>query len=340
MADTAAADTERKRQEAGARGKPGELAKVDASPPVAYWVVVVAAAIAIVVLGAPSWVALGAGLVIALGSGVAPPAIVRAATAPALQLGVVALGAGMNLVVVWEVGSSGAMLTAASLVVALGAGLALGKLLRVRGNTPLLVSVGTAICGGSAIAALASVLQPEEEETSVSLAVVFLLNAVGLVLFPLLGHAMGLSEHVFGRWAALGIHDTSSVVGAGLVYGPQALAIATTTKLARALWIVPVTIAVAVIKQRGKGLSAMRWPWFILGFIAVAALFTWVPAVAPAAASVVWIGHRALLLALFLIGLSLSRAALAQVGARPLVLGGLLWVIVGALSLWLAVIGP
>lgn len=309
------------------------------APPRSYTVVVIAAAVAVVGLGAPSWAALGAGLAIALVSGVHPPAPLRAATAPALQLGVVALGAGMNLAVVWEVGSSGALLTAASLCAALLVGLLLGRWLGIRGNTPLLVSVGTAICGGSAIAALASVIKPEERETSVSLAVVFLLNAVGLVLFPLLGHALGLSQHVFGRWAALGIHDTSSVVGAGLAYGPQALAIATTTKLARALWIVPITIVVVLVKQRtqGGGLRAIRWPWFILGFVALAALFTWVPALAPAAPTVVLIGQRVLLLALFLIGLSLSRSALRQVGVRPLLLGVILWIAVGALALWLAV---
>ncbi len=300
--------------------------------------IVLGAAGAIVALGAPSWVALAAGLAISLGSGVHPPARVRAVTAPALQLGVIALGAGMNLAVVWEVGSSGALLTAASLGAALLVGLLLGRWLGIRGNTPLLISVGTAICGGSAIAALASVLRPEEEETSVSLAVVFLLNAVALVVFPLLGHALGLSQHVFGRWAALGIHDTSSVVGAGLVYGPQALAIATTTKLARALWIVPITVAVALVRRRhGGGLRPIRWPWFILGFVALAALFTWVPSLAPAAPTVVLLGQRALLLALFLIGLSLSRSALRQVGARPLLLGVLLWITVGTLALWLAV---
>jgi uncharacterized integral membrane protein (TIGR00698 family) len=204
-----------------------------------------------------------------------------------------------------------------------------------------LISVGTAICGGSAIAAVTSVLRSEDHETSVSFAVVFVLNAIALVAFPLLGHAMGLSEPVFGRWAALGIHDTSSVVGAGLAYGPQALAIATTTKLARALWIVPVTLVIAVARRRraGGGLDRIRWPWFILGFVAVAALFTWLPVLAPIAPTVVRIGQRAMLLALFLIGLSLSRSALRAVGVRPLVLGVALWGIVGAVSLRLAMIG-
>lgn len=302
--------------------------------------VAVAVGAAIVVIGAPSWGALGAGLVLAIGTGIAPSRLVKNVTSHALQLGVVALGAGMNLVAVWQVGSSGALLTAIGLAAALATGLALGRWLRVAGDTPLLIAVGTAICGGSAIAAVASAIRPREHETSVSLAVVFALNAAGLVVFPVLGHAMGLSQPVFGRWAALGIHDTSAVVGAGLVYGEQALAVATTTKLARALWIVPVVLGIAVARRRGRATTfrAVRWPWFIAGFIAAAALFTWIPGLAPLAGPVVAIGQRALLLALFLIGLSLSREALAQIGLRPLVLGVVLWVVVAAISLRLAMI--
>jgi uncharacterized integral membrane protein (TIGR00698 family) len=302
------------------------------------WIVIAIVALAIVLLGVPSWVALGAGLAIALGSGVALPPAMKPVTTYTLQLGVVALGAGMNLVAVWQVGSHGAAVTAVSLAVALAIGLLLGRWLRIPGDTPLLISIGTAICGGSAIAAVTSVLDSKEQETSVSFAVVFVLNAVALVVFPLLGHALGLSEPVFGRWAALGIHDTSSVVGAGLAYGPQALAIATTTKLARALWIVPITLVIALARQRraGGGLSRIKWPWFILGFVAVAAVFTWLPILAPVAPAIVLIGQRALLLALFLIGLSLSRAALAAVGVRPLLLGVTLWIIVGLVSLRLA----
>lgn len=305
------------------------------------WTVIALSAIAVVVFGPPSWAALGAGLAIALVTGRSLPKTFKPLTTYALQLGVVALGAGMNLVVVWQVGSRGAALTAISLAAALAIGLALGRALRVRGDTPLLIAVGTAICGGSAIAAVASVLKPKEQDTSVSLAIVFLLNAIALVGFPLLGHAFDLSQAVFGRWAALGIHDTSSVVGAGLAYGPEALTIATTTKLARALWIVPITLVIALVRRRGRGasLERVRWPWFILGFIAVAALFTWLPMLAPIAPAVVLVGQRALLLALFLIGLSLSRSALAAVGVRPLVLGVTLWVIVAGISLWLATLG-
>jgi uncharacterized membrane protein YadS len=143
---------------------------------------------------------------------------------------------------------------------------------------------------------------------------------------------------VFGRWAALAIHDTSSVVGAGLAYGSVALAVATMTKLARALWIAPMTVAIAVARHRGGSLRAVKWPWFIAGFVAVAALVTWVPAIAAYSATIVLVGRRALVLALFLIGLSLSRTALRSVGGRPLALGVLLWVIVAAVSLPLALL--
>src|SRR5438105_3810897 len=243
-----------------------------------YGAAVVAAGAALVGLGAPSWAALAAGLAIALASGRAPPPIVRWLTQYSLQLGVIALGAGMDLEIVANAGLTGALITATSLSAAIVLGLALGKWLRVPGDTPLLVSVGTAICGGSAIAAVASVIQPKQHETSIALAVVFVLNAIGLIVFPFVGHLLGLSEPVFGRWAALAIHDTSSVVGAGMAYGPIALAIATATKLARALWIVPLTIGVAIMRHEDPSgeddrlggldkLRRVRWPWFILGFI-------------------------------------------------------------------------
>lgn len=302
----------------------------------AYWAIVIAGAAALVVLDAPSWAALLAGLVFALAWRRDPPAKqLKKLTNLALQLGVVALGAGMHLDVVLRTGLDGALITATSLATAIVLGLALGRILSIPGDTPLLISVGTAICGGSAIAAVSSVIKPKAHEMSVALAVVFVLNAVGLLVFPLLGHAFGLSQPVFGRWAALAIHDTSSVVGAGLAYGSVALAIATTTKLARALWIVPVTIATAIMRQR-EGLRDVKWPWFILGFVAVTALVTWVPALRPYAPSVTMVGRRSLVVALFLIGLSLSKANLAKVGPRPLVMGVILWVVIAAASLLLA----
>jgi uncharacterized integral membrane protein (TIGR00698 family) len=303
-----------------------------------YWLFVAAVAVALVALGAPSWAALGAGLAIALITRGTPPRQLKPLTTYALQLGVVALGAGMNLGVVMRVGGTGIVVTLSSIAIALVVGHLLGKALRVQGHTPLLISIGTAICGGSAIAAAASVLEPEEHETSVALAVVFVLNAVGLVLFPLVGHALGLSQPVFGRWAALAIHDTSSVVGAGLAYGSVALAIATTTKLARALWIAPLTIGLAVVRRKQGSLRGVKWPWFILGFVAVAALVTFVPAAAKYSPEIVLVGRKALVIALFLIGLSLSQAALARVGTRPLILGVALWLIVAIGSLPLAML--
>jgi len=301
-----------------------------------WWAALIAAAVALVATGAPSWVALAAGLVIALvGKQGAPP---KPLVTYSLQLGVVALGAAMNLDDVLHTGADGALITAASLAIAIGLGLGLGRLLRIGGDTPLLVSVGTAICGGSAIAAVASVIRPKDEELSISLALVFVLNAIALVAFPPIGHALGLSEPVFGRWAALAIHDTSSVVGAGLAYGSTALAIATTTKLARALWIVPLTVAVAIMRGRSRGgsLRGVKWPWFIGGYLALAALVTWVPAIAAHAGVIAIAGRRALLVALLLIGASLSPAALAKLGPRPLALALVLWLAIAAAALPLA----
>ena len=305
-----------------------------------YLALVIATGAALVTLGAPSWLALVAGLAIALVTGETAPKQNKRLTTLALQLGVVALGAGMNLVTVWEVGSSGALLTAAGLAAALAIGLVLGRVLRVPGDTPLLIAVvGTAIRRQAARywQAVASVIKPKEHEMSVALAVVFVLNAVGLLIFPPLGHALGLTETEFGRWAALAIHDTSSVVGAGLAYGGAAVGVATTTKLARALWIVPLTVAIAVVhREPGGSLKKVKWPWFILGFVAVAALVTFVPDVAPAAKPIEMVGRRLLVLALFLIGLSLSRASLQKVGPRALILGVVLWIIIASAAIPLA----
>jgi uncharacterized integral membrane protein (TIGR00698 family) len=246
----------------------------------------------------------------------------------------------MNLVEVATTGARGFVSTAVGITAALTLSAIIGKLFKTEATTGVLIGVGTAICGGSAIAAVTGVIRPKQHEATVALAIVFVLNAIGLVVFPLLGHLLGLSEPVFGRWAALAIHDTSSVVGAGLAYGPVALSVATTTKLARALWIVPVTVTLAITRRHGRGeASAPRvthWPWFILGFVATAAAFTWSPALAPASAVVVAFGRRALVLALFLIGVSLSRDAFAKVGVRPFVLGAAVWIAVAVLALPLA----
>lgn len=303
-----------------------------------YAAVVGVVALGLVVLGASSWVALVAGIALAISFDRPAPAALKTWTSRLLQWGVIGLGAGMNLAVVLRVGASGAWMTAVSLAVTLVVGMLLAKALRVPRDTALLLSVGTAICGGSAIAAVASVTRPKPQEISISLAVVFLLNAAALVVFPMLGHRFGLSEVEFGRWAALAVHDTSSVVGAALQYGPTALSVATTTKLARALWIVPITLGIATLQRRegSAGVGGVKWPWFIAGFLAMAALFTWVPALAPAKALLGAASRRLLVLALFLIGLSLSRDALRSVGWRPFAQGALLWFFVGVTSLLLA----
>ncbi len=259
-----------------------------------------------------------------------------------LQMSVVALGFGMNLEQVLRVGRSGIAYTAIGIATAMLLGLYLGRLLAVDRKSSLLISVGTAICGGSAIAAMAPITNATEEEISISMGTVFLLNSVALFLFPVVGHAMHLSQNQFGLWAALAIHDTSSVVGAATVYGSQALAIGTTVKLTRALWIVPVSFLTAAFfarsaKAKGgdevEGQSKRPMPWFILLFCGAAAINTYLPSFHPVFAALDRLGKQGLTATLFLIGTGLSKKTLAQVGVRPLVQGTLLWILVGSVSL-------
>ncbi len=263
----------------------------------------------------------------------------------ALQLSVVGLGFGMDLRVVMRAGLHGIGWTLTGITGCLALGALLARTLRVGGRTGMLISVGTAICGGSAIAAVAPVVRADEDEIAVALATVFLLNAVALLIFPPIGHAAHLSQTQFGLWAALAIHDTSSVVAAAMSYGAQALEIATTIKLARALWIVPLTLVAGVWMARqdrfgaratatGAALRAKSArPWFIAGFIAAAALVTLLPALRPFGQAIRLGAQQALVATLFLIGTGLSAGALRRVGIRPLALGVLLWCAVGAISL-------
>jgi uncharacterized integral membrane protein (TIGR00698 family) len=257
-----------------------------------------------------------------------------------LQAAVVCLGFGMNLKEVVHAGASGFMYTAISITFALGLGVLLGKLLQVGKTQSLLISFGTAICGGSAIAAMGPVLDANEEEMAVSLGTVFVLNSVALLLFPLLGHLMHFTETQFGLWAALAIHDTSSVVGAGAKYGPTALAVGTTVKLARALWIVPLAIATAMLK---KSKAKVQWPWFILYFCIAAVLASYVPRYVPQSVELFSalnrLGRAALTVVLFLIGTGITRTTLNEVGVRPLVQGVTLWIVVASLSLWAIHVG-
>jgi uncharacterized integral membrane protein (TIGR00698 family) len=276
----------------------------------------------------PGWVALLCGVALALTAGNPWPGRTRALTPRLLAVSVVGLGAAMDLRAVARVGLQGFGYTLVGISATLALGALLARVLSVPRTTGMLVAVGTAICGGSAIAAVAPAIGADDDETSASLGIVFLLNAVALLLFPPVGHWMGLSPHAFGLWAALAIHDTSSVVGAASAYGPGALLVATTTKLARALWIVPVTLLLGALAARRGAAGARsraRRPWFILGFLAAAAVVTALPALRPAGHLVAEAARRLLVLTLFLLGLGLSRDALRRVGARPLAMGVLLW---------------
>jgi uncharacterized integral membrane protein (TIGR00698 family) len=253
-----------------------------------------------------------------------------------LQASVVALGFGMNLHEVIKAGRSGFVYTALGISFALIVGLALGKFLQVRGNASYLITTGTAICGGSAIAAIAPIIQADEQETAVSLATIFILNSVALIAFPLIGGAQHLSQTQFGLWAALAIHDTSSVVGAASKYGEQALIVGTTVKLARALWIVPLALGTAAVK-RSK--SKVKLPWFILLFCSAAVINTYIESASHFSNTFFTLGRYGLTATLFLIGSSISRASLKKVGWRPLAQGIALWIIVAVTSLYFIHIG-
>lgn len=253
-----------------------------------------------------------------------------------LQASVVCLGFGMNLMMVVRVGSSGLLYTAIGITFALTLGMLLGKLFGVERVQGFLISAGTAICGGSAIAALAPVCEANEEQVAVSMGTVFVLNSVALFLFPAVGYWLHMSQTQFGLWAALAIHDTSSVVGAAAKYGALALMIGTTVKLARALWIVPVSIGVATLfRYRGasKKRASIKLPWFIALFCLAAVMKTYVPFFDFAYSKVHHLGELGLAVTLFLIGTGITRHTLREVGIRPMLQGVVLWMIVGSLSL-------
>jgi uncharacterized integral membrane protein (TIGR00698 family) len=243
-----------------------------------------------------------------------------------LQASVVALGFGMNLHEVLRAGRSGFVYTALSIAAALLVGLGLGYVIQVARKASFLISAGTAICGGSAIAAVGPIAGASEEEMAVSLGTVFILNSVALFLFPPVGWALHMSQSQFGLWSALAIHDTSSVVGATSKYGPTALAIGTTIKLARALWIVPLSMGTAVA---WKSKARIQWPWFIVLFCVAALLNTVLLRFNQAFGVLNHLGKLGLTVTLFLIGASLNRETLKKVGVRPLLQGITLWVIVG-----------
>jgi len=274
--------------------------------------------------------ALALGLLVALTIGNPYARKTSKLTKVLLQASVVGLGFGMNLGKVVEAGRTGILFTVATIAGTLLLGWLLSRALRLNAHTAHLISSGTAICGGSAIAAVGPVIGASDEEMPVSLGTVFILNSIGLVAFPLIGAALHLTQRQFGVWAAIAIHDTSSVVGAASAYGAEALQIATTVKLTRALWIVPLTIGTALVFHRGAK-TRVAIPWFIFLFVLASIVRTYVDGPWDIIVTIARIG---LTVTLFLIGAGLSRRSLAAVGVRPLILGVLLWLAISAAGLW------
>ena len=281
--------------------------------------------------------ALALGAVLALTVENPHPGRSRVAARYLLQISVVLLGFSMDLRKVLAAGASGMLFAAATIAATLALGWATARWLSVERTTSILIASGTAICGGSAIAAVGSVIGAAETEMSVAIGTVFLLNAAALYLFPVLGHLLGLTQAQFGTWAGVSIHDISSVVGASAVYGLEALQRATAVKLSRALWIVPLSVgaAFAFRRDRGReGRSPVAIPWFIGLFVLASVVRSLSATVSSASASIALVARAGMTLTLFLIGAGLSRRALRAVGWRPLAQGILLWIAIGAGSLF------
>ena len=273
------------------------------------------------------------GLVFALLCGQAYPTFNKNVSKKLLQYSVIGLGFGMNLQASLASGKEGMLFTIISVVGTLLIGMFIGcKVLKLNRNTSYLISSGTAICGGSAIAAVGPIIKAKDTDMSMALATVFILNAIGLFLFPIMGHWLGLSQQDFGTWAAIAIHDTSSVVGAGAAYGEEALQVATTIKLTRALWIIPLALVTSVIfRSEGKKINI---PWFILFFIVAMLINTYLLVDYPQVGNfIAGIARKGLIITMFFIGASLSVDVIKSVGIRPLLQGILLWIIISAASL-------
>lgn len=249
-----------------------------------------------------------------------------------LKVSVVGLGFGMNIFSAMQAGKEGILFTVVSIFTVLGLGFLAGKWMKIDRKTSFLISAGTAICGGSAIAALSPVMKAEEKQISVALGTVFILNSIALFIFPPIGHALHLSQTQFGLWCAIAIHDTSSVVGAASKYGAVALQVATTVKLARALWIIPVAFGTTLLFKSDK--TKVQVPYFIGLFILAMIANTYVPFVRDLAPFLVVIAKAGLTLTLFLIGSGLSFKVIKAVGAKPLLQGVFLWAVISVAALW------
>lgn len=276
-------------------------------------------------------IALFAGVVVSQFSLDTYPAIRARLTPFLLQASVVGLGFGMNVFQAMETGRKELFLTLGTISLTVTLGLLLGKRLKIDKYTSLLIASGTAICGGSAIAAVSSVVKAEHKHISTALGTVFILNALALFIFPWIGHQFHLSEQQFGTWAAVAIHDTSSVVGAAGYYGNQALSIATAIKLERALWIVPFMFIISFFYKGDT--SKAHFPYFILLFVIAMVINTFIPTIQPAALLIVVLAKLSLKLMLFLVGAGLSRKLVREVGLKPFVQGVMLWILISVVSL-------
>ena len=249
-----------------------------------------------------------------------------------LQVAVVCLGFNMNLQESLKSGSEGMLFTVVSVVGVMALGVLVGYWLNINRKTAYLISSGTAICGGSAIAAVGPVVKANENEMAVSRGVIFILNSVALFIFPPLGHLLDMTQQQFGTWAAIAIHDTSSVVGAGEAYGEEALQLATLIKLTRALWIIPLAfVTMFIFRDKTAKISI---PWFIFIFVLAMVVNTYVPLPEWFVSAMVWIAKRGMVVTLFLIGASLSLASIKSVGIRPLLQAVVLWVVISVASLF------
>lgn len=249
-----------------------------------------------------------------------------------LQTSIVFMGFGMNLTQVISASQNGFLFTTVSVLLVMLTGILLGKILKTDSKTNLLIASGTAICGGSAIAAVSPIIGAKNYQISFSLVVVFVLNAVALIIFPSIGNYLGLSQETFGNWAAIAIHDTSAVVGAGATYGPKALEVATTVKLIRALWIIPLSLGIAFFQKKSEN-NKIKIPWFIGLFVLAIISAHLLPQWDTTFSHFYWFGKKGLTAALFLIGASISVAEIKQAGIKSFILGLLLWILTAGVSL-------
>ncbi len=256
------------------------------------------------------------------------PYEIKKYTSKILQWSIVLMGFGMSLEKVIETSQTGVLLTAASVILTFFFGLGLGYLYKVERNTTMLIASGTAICGGSAIAAVSPIIDAKNNQITFALTVIFVLNAVALFIFPVIGQALNMSQENFGYWSAIAIHDTSSVVGAGAAYGKEALEVATTVKLTRTLWIIPLSFIVLFLNRKENKSNKIKIPWFILYFVIAIVIAYFLPQYQETYNHINWLGKKGMVLALFLIGTSFSIEDLKTAGLKSFLLGISLWIII------------